>query len=131
MRWEDLLRQLPSDAGVRASRARQRALARLDEQPRRARRPWLCSPALAGLLIIGVLWFRQAWPVETLAWQPPAPPVTAVAWQPLAHARGSALPSRDRKGADGPQRLQVQLALSDGTRVYWTFDRNFHWRGTL
>jgi hypothetical protein len=130
MRWEELLRQLPEDAGERAARARRNAISRLDERPARSWRSWLWAPALATLLIIGVLWFRQAWRVEPIAWQPPAPPVGAVAWQTLAGPRPSAPPNRDRKGAD-PERLQVQLALSDGTRVYWTFDRNFNWRGTL
>ena len=127
---KQLLAGLPEDAGERAARARRRALARLGAEENR-RVGWLV-PALAAalMLLLAVLWFRQAWRVETLALQPLAPVIAPVDLNPpvvaVVHQR-----RRPVRRAPTPERLQVQLALSDGTQVYWTFDRNFKLGGTL
>lgn len=124
-----LLAELPEDAGERAARARRRALARLGAEDRRV--AWRV-PALAAvmILVVGVVWFRQAWRVETLALQPAAPVIAPVDLNPppVVVAQQRRKPARR---APGPERLQVQLALSDGTQVYWTFDNNFKLGGTL
>lgn len=126
---KQLLAGLPEDAGERAARARRRALARLGEVDRRA--AWWV-PALAGvlLLVLGLVWFQQAWRVDTLALRPPAPVIAPVDLSPppvvVVEQR-----RRPVRRAPAPERLQVQLALSDGTQVYWTFDRNFKLGGTL
>jgi len=133
MTWKELLEQLPEDAHDRAARAGRRALERIEAPEREAKLSWLWAPALATVAVVAgaALWFQRAWQVEALTWQPPAPAVVAVAWQPFPEARRSVSTptSRDRQGE--PRRLQVQLALSDGTRIYWTFDDNFILRGSL
>jgi len=131
---KQLLAGLPEDAGERAARARRRALARLGEEDGRQkagdRIPWV--PALAGvmMLVVGVAWFRQAWRVETLALQPVAPVIAPVDLNPppVVVVRQRRRPVRR---VPAPERLQVQLALSDGIQVYWTFDHNFKLGGKL
>ena len=132
---KQLLAGLPEDAGERAARARRRALGRMGEEDRRQKaeyRIWWV-PALVGLLmlVVGVVWFGKAWRVETLALQPVAPVIAPVDLNP---APVVAVVQQRRKAvrrAPEAERLQVQLALSDGTQVYWTFDRNFKLGGTL
>jgi hypothetical protein len=128
---KQLLAGLPEDAGERAARARRRALARLGTEEKR-RVGWLV-PALAAamMLVLAVLWFRQAWHVETLALQPPAPVIAPVDLNPPPVVVVVQQRRRPVRRAPMPERLQVQLALSDGTQVYWTFDRNFKLGGTL
>ncbi len=125
-----LLAGLPEDAGERAARARRRALARLAAEDRR-RVGWrVPALAVAMILVVGVVWFRQAWRVETLALRPAAPVMAPVDLTPppVVVVQQRRKPARR---APGPERLQVQLALSDGTQVYWTFDHNFKLGGKL
>ena len=126
---KQLLAGLPEDAGERAARARRRALARLGAEDRRVAW-WVPALAAMTLLVAGAVWFRQAWRVETLALQPPAPAIAPVYLNPPPRV---VVQQRKRpvRRAPEPERLQVQLALSDGTQVYWTFDHNFKLGGTL
>ena len=133
MSLRELLAALPDDAPARAARARRRALARLDAgagsrnlQVRGWR--WVLVAAALAALVGGAVWFERAWRVETLAWQPPAPVIAPVKLSPPPGAQPARVPVQ-RARRPGP--LQVQLALGDGTRVYWTFDDNFSLRGEL
>jgi len=123
-----LLSSLPEDAelAARAARARRGALARL-EQPVRARGGWLWAPALAVFVLVlaAGVWANRARRVEPLLWSPPAPHI-AVA--PLPAPQRATAPKRIPRPAPraGKQeRLELHLALSDGTRVQWIFDKNF------
>jgi hypothetical protein len=126
MKWQELVSLLPEDAGARAARARRRALARREPEARTQEpegRWWPVAVAVTSVLVAAIVWFRQAWQVETLAWQPPAPVIAPAALEPLPVPRPARAPVPRR--APQPERLQVQLVLSDGMRVYWTFDKNF------
>ena len=119
MTLRQMLSAVPDEAELqtRAARARRRALAALG-QPEPATRRWLWAPAaaLSLVLVAGAVWVQSLWRVEPLVLQPPAPVVAEVPAAP-APVKTPARPSQDR--------LQVQLVLSNGTRVLWTFDKDF------
>ena len=120
----DLLSVLPDEEEIalRAGRARRRALARVEEvQP--ARRWWRWAACLAPgpvALALAVL-LHHAWRIEPLAWTPPAPQIAAAELR----APAPAPVRRATRPAPQTKRLEVRWALSDGTRVQWTFDPNF------
>jgi len=127
-----ILSMLPASDEIaeRAARARRRALARF-EQPQPSRRFWIWAPALATgvLAIAGVLWLR---PVRSLPppepKAPPAPEIAAVV-RPEAPVPAPAPAPKPaaRRATPAPSqaRLELHLVLSDGTRVFWTIDKNF------
>jgi len=129
---DDRLRQLlsvtpdPEEVAERAGRARRRALARTEERPAPARWLWAAwvAPALAAVLLAaGVSAWRRAWRIEALAWTPPAPPIVSAALEAPAPPAAKRSPRRVRPMRQ--ERLEVHFALSDGTRVLWTFDDKF------
>jgi hypothetical protein len=115
------------ELATRAARARRNALARLgDRQP--ARRAWLWAPALAltAVLVACAAWTASVWRVQPWVWTPPHPGIAAADLQPRTPApERRIVRHRTPRSAGSAQRLEVYWALSDGTRVQWTFDRNF------
>ena len=97
MKLDELLRVIPDDAEFRAARARRHALARLDEEFAPLR-PWSWRPALA-LAAVCLL------AIALITGRPGKPPAAV---EP-EHAKP----------------VRMQMILSDGTRVEWTFDENF------
>ena len=119
-----LLSILPEepDLGTRAARARGRALSRLDHsQPAPRRWLWVPAMALAVVLGIGAMWISRIWTVQPLVLQPAVPVIAQV---PLT-LPAPAPPPRKAAPPLKQDRLQVQWVLSDGTRVLWTFDKDF------
>ncbi len=121
-----LLSILPDEPelSTRAARARRRALARLD-QPAPIARPWRWAPAVAAAvaLLAGGAWVERVWRVPPLVWTPPTPVVSPAAT--LSPAPSAPPPESARPVAPERERLQVHFVLSDGTRVQWTFEKNF------
>jgi ferric-dicitrate binding protein FerR (iron transport regulator) len=97
MKLDEILRVPPEDAEAAAARARQRALWRFDREPVPERRPgWKPAAALAVLCMAAIGLTVGSDPVETAG-------------------------TEERVG----EPLRVQMTLSDGTRVEWTFHENF------
>ncbi len=100
-----LLSVLPADDAVAAAaaRSRRKALARLDEPLRsRPRRFFAWAPGLAVAALVLIV----AGAVQLL--RSPAPPAAS---------------PPERVSAE---RLQMHWVLSDGTRVHWTFTKDFN-----
>jgi hypothetical protein len=97
MKFDELIRIVPEGAGAAAARARKRALSRLDAEPF-TRQHWHWRPAavLAGLCLVAA---------------------TLIS--------GGASEKVARPGEPSQQPLRVQMKLSDGTRVEWTFHEGF------
>ena len=97
MRLDELMRVTPEHAETAASRARRRALSRFDQEPRPQRAAaWKPALALAVLCTLATALITSGGPSRL-----PAP----------------VEPARDP--------LRVQMKLSDGTRVEWTFNDTF------
>jgi hypothetical protein len=97
MKFEELIRVVPEGAGTAAARARTRALSRLDaESFTKQSWNWRPAAALAGVCLVAA---------------------TLITGGASERAARPVEPSR--------QPLRVQMKLSDGTRVEWTFHESF------
>ena len=125
-RLRQLLSALPEEEEIAAgaARARRRAMARLDEAQGKVRpawRRWLWAACLVpspALLVLAILAWNP-WRVEPLGFKLPGPQI------PVTDLRAPAPTPGRRPPVERRQRLEVHWVLSDGTRVQWTFDKDF------
>ena len=126
----NLLSALPEEAEIaeRAARARRWALAGFQSRDRKGvdRRLWRWAACLAPApVLVAAFWVANLWRLEPLPWTPPPPKIAAAELQPLA-APPAQRPVRRPQPLVLPQpRLEVQWVLADGTRVQWTFSKDF------